>query len=192
MPPKSSLPPDLRALDLYSLGSKLRMLRAEKHLTLSRLAAETGLSTALLSKLETDRMTPTLQTLARICRVYGTGLSYFFSEPAIHSVAITRNLHKADEARAHPAIKRTPLHALTARSKQLSQILEIPAGVIASLVESGSRSELTAYVLDGTLRLTVAGSEEELHADDSIVLDTDAVVLWSAGDSGCRVLTVSV
>ena len=70
------------SLEPYCIGMKLRSLRTKKRLTLSRLAAETGLSTALLSKLETDRMVPTLPTLATISRVYGVGISYFFSEPA--------------------------------------------------------------------------------------------------------------
>ena len=70
------------SLEPYCIGMKLRSLRTQKRLTLSRLAADTGLSTALLSKLETDRMIPTLPTLATICRVYGVGMSYFFSEPA--------------------------------------------------------------------------------------------------------------
>jgi len=47
------------SLEPYCLGVKLRALRTKKRLTLSRLATETGLSTALLSKLETDRMIPT-------------------------------------------------------------------------------------------------------------------------------------
>ena len=47
-----------RLLEVYSIGTKLRALRMQKGLTLSRLANETGLSTALLSKLETDTMTP--------------------------------------------------------------------------------------------------------------------------------------
>jgi transcriptional regulator with XRE-family HTH domain len=42
------------SLEPYCIGLKLRSLRTGKRLTLSRLAAETGLSTALLSKLETD------------------------------------------------------------------------------------------------------------------------------------------
>ena len=54
------------SLEPYCIGLKLRSLRTQKRLTLSRLAAETGLSTALLSKLETDRMIPTLPTLATI------------------------------------------------------------------------------------------------------------------------------
>jgi len=39
------------ALEPYCIGMKLRSLRTQKRLTLSRLAAETKLSTALLSKL---------------------------------------------------------------------------------------------------------------------------------------------
>ena len=39
------------SLEYYCIGMKLRSLRTQKRLTLARLAAETGLSTALLSKL---------------------------------------------------------------------------------------------------------------------------------------------
>ena len=66
----------------YCIGAKLRSLRMERRLTLAQLAAETGLSTPLLSKLETDRMVPTLATLATICRSYGVGLGHFFRDPA--------------------------------------------------------------------------------------------------------------
>src|SRR6516162_10417199 len=87
------------SLEPYCIGMKLRALRTEKKLTLSRLSAETGLSTALLSKLETDRMIPTLPTLATICRVYGVGLSYFFSETTRHSLSITRKAHLHGDGR---------------------------------------------------------------------------------------------
>jgi transcriptional regulator with XRE-family HTH domain len=83
-----------RSLEAYSIGPKLRALRTQKGLTLSRLAAETALSTALLSKLETDRMIPTLPTLASLCRVFGVGLGFFFADAGKHSLSITRKLHE--------------------------------------------------------------------------------------------------
>src|SRR5689334_18346984 len=92
-------------LSVYSIGLKLRTLRNAKGLTLSRLASETRLSTALLSKLETGQMVPTLQTLSSLCRVYGIGLSYFFSEPKQLSLAITRKAHIAEQ-REQPSAKR--------------------------------------------------------------------------------------
>jgi transcriptional regulator with XRE-family HTH domain len=72
----------------YCIGAKLRSLRRERRLTLAQLAAEAGFSTALLSKLETDRMVPTLATLATICRVYGVGLGHFFCDAAEQSLSL--------------------------------------------------------------------------------------------------------
>ena len=51
-PTKLKLPSASQGLAPYAIGWKLKALRTEKGLTLSRLAAETGFSTALLSKLE--------------------------------------------------------------------------------------------------------------------------------------------
>jgi transcriptional regulator with XRE-family HTH domain len=99
------------SLESYSIGLKLRSLRTQKRLTLARLAAETGLSTALLSKLETDRMVPTLTTLATISRVYGVGLSYFFQEPGRHTLSITRKAHLQGHERGAEQFKITPLNA---------------------------------------------------------------------------------
>jgi transcriptional regulator with XRE-family HTH domain/quercetin dioxygenase-like cupin family protein len=97
------------ALESYCIGLKLRTLRTQKRLTLARLAAETGLSTALLSKLETDRMIPTLPTLATISRVYGVGMSHFFSEPARHTLSITRKAHLHSKGRGLESMKVTLL-----------------------------------------------------------------------------------
>jgi transcriptional regulator with XRE-family HTH domain len=91
---------------------KLRSLRTQKRLTLARLAGETGLSTALLSKLETDRMVPTLATLATISRVYGVGLSHFFNEPKRHTLSITRKAHLHGQDRGAEQLKITPLNAV--------------------------------------------------------------------------------
>ena len=177
-------------LRLYSIGLKLRALRNERHLTLACLARETGYSTALLSKLETDRMIPTLPTLARIARIYGIGLSYFFSEPSHHSLSITRQVHIMGMRREVPLPRLTALHIPTADSKQVSEVINLPAGVTSIVAQGGSSTVLTAYVIDGTLRLAINGTEDLLHAGDCVVLDTDAAVLWGATVSPCRVLAV--
>ena len=116
------------SLEPYCIGLKLRSLRTGKRLTLSRLAAETGLSTALLSKLETDRMTPTLPTLATIARVYGVSMSYFFSEPARHTLSITRKAHLLGDGRGMDSVKVTPLNAEGEGFCLLAQVVEFPPG----------------------------------------------------------------
>ena len=180
------------SLEPYSIGMKLRTLRTQKHLTLSRLAAETGLSTALLSKLETDRMIPTLPTLSNICRVYGVGLSYFFSEAARHTLAITRKAHLAGNGRSQDAIKHISLHATTGVNSLLARMVELPVGVNGMLSEPGRPVCAVVYVLEGMLRLDAGGMHETLDTGDCVYLDSEMAIAWSAaGAERCRALMVS-
>src|SRR6202000_2370972 len=62
-----------------------------KSMGLIELGKHTGLSAAMLSKLECGRPFPTLPTLLRIALVFGVGLEYFFTdERKRHVVAISR------------------------------------------------------------------------------------------------------
>src|SRR3954463_1415558 len=78
-------------LGRYSIGEKLRTLRLKKSMGLVELGKHTGLSAAMLSKLEREKLFPTLPTLLRIAMVFGVGLDYFFTdERKRHVVAIAR------------------------------------------------------------------------------------------------------
>src|SRR4051812_41120975 len=63
----------------YDIGGKIRTLRLKKKMGLVELGKHTGLSPALLSKLERGRLFPTLPTLLRIALVFSVGLEFFFS-----------------------------------------------------------------------------------------------------------------
>ena len=75
----------------YGLGEKLRTLRLRKSMGLVELGKHTGLSAAMLSKLERGKLFPTLPTLLRIAMVFGVGLEHFFTdERKRHVVAVVR------------------------------------------------------------------------------------------------------
>jgi transcriptional regulator with XRE-family HTH domain len=193
------------SLEPYCIGMKLRSLRTQKRLTLARLAAETGLSTALLSKLETDRMVPTLPTLATISRVYGVGMSYFFNEPARHTLSITRKAHLLGQERGMEQARITPLNAMGEGSllaalatgsgrggpQLTAQMIELPAGGAASASDCFHATNGLMYVLEGRLHLNSGGLEELLEAGDCAYVESDMVMAWSAaGKHRCRVLAV--
>jgi transcriptional regulator with XRE-family HTH domain len=179
------------SLEPYCIGMKLRVLRTQKRLTLSRLAAETGLSPALLSKLETDRMIPTLPTLSIISRVYGVGMSYFFCEPVKHTLSITRKAHLQGTSRRQEPVKFTPLNAPAKGARLVAQMIEIPAGG-SSLATDASRETCgLVYVLEGKLQLNAGGMNEVLDMGDCAYMESDAPLAWSAaGKSPCRILAV--
>src|SRR6188474_700003 len=62
----------------YEIGSKIRVLRLKKKMGLVELGRHTGLSPALLSKIERGRLFPTLPTMLRIALVFSVGLEFFF------------------------------------------------------------------------------------------------------------------
>jgi len=188
------------SLEPYCIGMKLRSLRTQKHLTLSRLAAETGLSTALLSKLETSRMIPTLPTLATISRVYGVGMSYFFSEPAKHTLSITRKEHMESTGRGAETAKVTPLNAVSDESSLLAQMIEFAPGGASCLADfraessagEGKKTSGLVYVLEGKLQLDAGGMRELLGEGDCAYLESEmALALSAAGKHRCRILSVA-
>ena len=87
-------------LKRYSIGQKLRRLRLRKGMGLIQLGKHSGLSPALLSKLERNLIYPTLPTLLRIAMVFSVGLEYFFNpEPqAVVSVVRKRERLKFPES----------------------------------------------------------------------------------------------
>jgi transcriptional regulator with XRE-family HTH domain len=74
----------------YNIGEKIRTLRLRKKMGLVELGKHTGLSAALLSKLERGKLFPTLPTLLRIALVFSVGLEFFFREERKNTVAIVR------------------------------------------------------------------------------------------------------
>lgn len=197
------------AIEPYSIGLKLRFLRTQKRLTLARLAAETGLSTALLSKLETDRMIPTLPTLATISRVYGVGMSYFFREPERHTLSITRKAHLEGHERGMEQPRVMPLNALgefpvsdaaamgsgghapLGGPRLVAQMIELGAGGAACALDCLQQNCGLLYVLEGKLQMDSGGLHEVLQEGDCAYVESDMTLLWSAaGKRRCRVLAV--
>jgi transcriptional regulator with XRE-family HTH domain len=180
------------SLEPYSIGMKLRSLRTQKRLTLAQLAAETGLSTALISKLETDRMIPTLPTLATISRVYGVTMSYFFCEPAVHTLSITRKAHLEGNGHGVESVKSIPLHALSEATRLVARMIEFPAGGASCARESCLETSSLVYVLEGRLLVDAGGMHEALDAGDCVYIESEmALALSAAGKHRCRVLSVT-
>ena len=84
-----------KGLGDYAIGDKLRALRLKKSMGLVELGRHTGLSAAMLSKVERGKLFPTLPTLLRVALVFSVGLEYFFSDDQKrHVLAIVRRAQR--------------------------------------------------------------------------------------------------
>lgn len=62
------------------LGALLRATRNTRHLTIKEVTAKAGISSSLLSQIERNRISPSLDTLLQILEVYGVTPEQFFKD----------------------------------------------------------------------------------------------------------------
>ena len=161
----------------YSIGEKIRGLRLKKSMGLVELGKHTGLSAALLSKLERGKLFPTLPTLLRIAMVFSVGLDFFFAdERKRRVVAVVRKQERVRfperpgtpdvayffECLDYPATERK-MNAF------LADFQELPPEKIRPHQHAGIEF---LYLLSGDLTLKVGSDDYALEAGDSIYFDS--------------------
>lgn len=183
-------------LDRYGIGPKVRELRARKRMGLVELGAHTGLSAALLSKIERGRMYPTLPTLLRIALVFSVGLDYFFSheEPVVTVVRRGDRLRLPERMGSREIAYHFESLDFRAEKKRMhSYLADFEARPVEDVrLHKHDGAELI-YVLDGTLGLYVRDREETLDAGDAAYLAGTVLHGYRRlGRESCRALVVTV
>jgi transcriptional regulator with XRE-family HTH domain len=180
------------ALRDYQIGAKVHALRMSKKMGLVELGKHSGLSPALLSKIENSKTYPPLPTLLRIAMVFGVGLEHFFSEEK-KRVSIVR---KGDRQRfASSPDSDSPSYYFEsldyeANDRKFSSFLaEFVASGAESTDEHSHDGDEFIYVLEGILGLRVGKARYEIQAGDSAYLDARvAHGYWRVGKDRCRAL----
>ena len=163
-------------LEGYAIGPKIRRLRLRKKLGLVQLGEHTGLSPAMLSKVERGHLFPTLPTLLRIALVFGVGLDHFFREDSdrpIHAVVRKADrIRLPDKAgRASPAYRFESLDYPVSDRKLNGYYAEIEAEEEPSEPHEHPGAEII-YVLRGELVLNLEGEDFALGEGDSMYFDS--------------------
>lgn len=185
------------SLDKYHFGEKLRALRLRRKMGLVELSKHTGLSPALLSKLEHGKLYPTLPTLSRIALVFSVGLEYFFTdEKQRHTFALARKQERLRFPEA-PGVKELAFdfesldYPATERkfNSYLADFKTVPVEKVRLHQHSGVEF---IYVLKGRLALKVGAETEFLDAGDSLYFDSHLPHGYSrAGTKPCCALVVT-
>jgi len=183
-------------LERYGIGARVRALRLKKKLKLAQLGAHTGLSTAMLSKIERGQLFPTLPTLMRIATVFGVGLDHFFSREADRPlVAVVR----ADERMRLPASpdQRPPSYLFESldfrvpNRRMESFYAEFPVDSAPSAPHAHGTVELI-YVMDGELEVTIGDEAFALGRGDAVYFDSTVPHRYCRkGPGGCSAIVVT-
>ncbi|WP_150460773.1 helix-turn-helix domain-containing protein [Nesterenkonia ebinurensis] len=163
---------------LDTVGPRLKHLRLRRDITLTQLAAETGISTSTLSRLESGLRRPTLEQLLPLAQYYGVTLDSLVDAP-------------------HTADPRVDLRPLACRDGSvIIPLTRRPGGIQAYkfVLPTGNddaHPELRshegydwAYVLNGTLRLVLGDQDLLLQAGEAAEFDTRIPHWFGATSAG--------
>jgi len=190
------IPDSLRAeLAQYLIGQKLRALRLRRSMGLTQLGQRTGLSPALLSKIENGKLVPTIPTLLRIATVFDVTLDHFFqNEHRRRIICITRK-HDRDKAPEHrldgDGYTLVRLDLGLGDRKFQPYLAEFRVNQPQDGRPHMHQGFEFVHVLSGALELMIGSDKNVLETGDSVYFDSNLRHAYrSLGDAPCVALMV--
>lgn len=159
---------------LIALGTRIKMARKERKMTLQTLADRTGLTAGLLSKIENFRTIPSLPVLVDIAAALETDLAEFFRDMTLGSKARWL-LVRPEEQKTVEREEGRHLHyqmiletSLPAVNMQMMYVT-IPCGSGGEPVSTEGDELL--YILNGRFRYRLGDEVVELTPGDALYFD---------------------
>ncbi|MFJ4221538.1 helix-turn-helix domain-containing protein [Curtobacterium luteum] len=184
------------------LGERLQRLRTERKWSLTELAEESGVSRAMINRVERGVSSPTATILGRLSGAFGLTVSQLLDESLEHEVPRASD---PDQARGvqRGATADSWTDPDTGYRRRPVSSADFPADVTEVRLPAGREVAYPAsayaflrhciWVLDGTLELVVGDDVTRLGAGDRIELGEPADVVYrNTGDDLVRYVVVVV
>ncbi len=192
----------VEGLDQYAIGEKLREMRLKKKLGLIELGEHSGLSPAMISKIENGKLYPTLPTLLRLALVFSVGLDYFFTErrpkPIFAIVRKSERLlfpNQPEGKDGHVSYKFESLDFPAVERKLTSFLAHFEAGPGGSIPPPFHHHESIEflYLISGQLALHFEDEVQRLDAGDSVYFEANRPHGYARiGEAPCTGVVVTV
>jgi transcriptional regulator with XRE-family HTH domain/KaiC/GvpD/RAD55 family RecA-like ATPase len=174
----------------FDIGSKLKELRTRTGMSQKELADKVALTPSFISQMESNQITPSLNSFIQICNALGVSLSDTFEKKSDASDWIIRK----EKIFSNPIIKETSVRGYgIVKDGALSGtliILDPYAKAKGQIMPSGGKKLL--YVLRGDISITIDDKSSSIGAGDSVYLQEEALsLLKNEGGDSAEILVFS-
>ncbi|HLP66117.1 MAG TPA: XRE family transcriptional regulator [Rhizobium sp.] len=160
-----------------SIGERVRALRSESGLTLDQLAEVSGVSRAMISRIERAETSPTAVLLARLCSALGLSLSVFFDTAGDVSEPLARRVDQPvwrDPESGY--LRRTVAPAGTGARVDVVEVEFPPGAEVRFGSQPASRTQWQhVWLFEGEMELTVGEQIYRLTAGDCLHMNVGEV-----------------
>lgn len=158
-----------------AIGERVRQLRTARGETLDGLAAASGVSRAMISRIERGEASPTAQLLSRLCAALDLTLSAFFAfaaEEGSPPSPLSRRARQTVWRDPETGYQRRAVSAPDTGSRVDLVEVEFPAGARIAYPPETAKAGMTQHVwlFSGRLRLTVRDTVHELEPGDCLYM----------------------
>jgi transcriptional regulator with XRE-family HTH domain len=152
------------------LGALLRAIRSSRHLTIKEVAAKAGVSSSLLSQIERNRISPSLDTLLQVLEVYGVSPNKFFKDYETSSVVeiIRKDDRKIYQRKGFKYEKLCGDSQVKGKHSFNAFFLELAPGQERGDQEDGHLGRELGIVVQGSAQLVYGEETYEIHTGDTI------------------------
>lgn len=174
------------------IGERLRLLRSARNQTLDDLATASGVSRAMISRIERGEASPTAQLLSRLCAALDLTLSAFFAFSQ-EGDALSRGETQVVWRDPETGYQRRAVSAPNTAARVEVIEVEFPAGARIAYPPETAKAGITQHVwlFSGSLRMTVAGTVHDLRPGDCLYMSiTEGHVFENPGDIAARYAVV--
>lgn len=155
---------------MSALGTRLAELRRRHGYSLRALAAEAGVSPALLSQLENGTTDPSLATLRKLAKVFDTTMVTLFEDPDAPLVHVS---HPGERVRLTAPTGSFSYDRITPGRGDLEVLhVQMSPGDVSSAEPWAHRSTECAYVVAGEVTVELADETYVLTPGNAITFDS--------------------
>jgi transcriptional regulator with XRE-family HTH domain len=174
-------------------GGKLREVRERKNITLKEVARRAGVSESLVSQIERNKVSPSIDTLLTIADVLDIDHEYLFTEyKRTKQVSIVRHGQGSTLALGQVTLRQlSKVGELSDDHAIEAFVLEIGVGSEKGDLEYGHAGKEFGVILEGSGDLVYGTSTYRLDAGDSVAFSSDIPhTLKNTGDQKLKALWV--
>lgn len=184
-----------KPLEFAALGKRLRSARRQRKMRLKDVAEMVGCSESMLSKIECDRVQPSLQMLHRISNVLDTSIGNLFAEQRESSVEVYRRGKRpvvvitGDDSKPRIRLERLAPHFDGQQIDGNIHMIEPGANNGGEIKHLGQE---IGYVLEGKIELVIGEQHFQLTEGDSFFFKSDLPHSYqNVGEKLARVIWIN-
>jgi transcriptional regulator with XRE-family HTH domain len=151
------------------LGERIKALRTRLKLTIEDLAVRSGVSRAMISKIERGESSATAQLLGRLCAALGVTLSALFARQAPNASPLSRRgEQRVWQDPGSGYVRRAVSPALADGVVELVEVVLPPGAIVPFERQHLTGVDQLIWILEGALDMSIGNETHALNTGDCL------------------------